>query len=378
MNRVVVAGAVRTPVGLFEGALKNYKEQELCARVLKELVPKTGMDPAQVDEAIIGCAKQTSLPSNLARYAWLLAGLPQEIPAYTVHRQSASGIQAVANGYWAIKSGNARVIVAGGAESMTNIPREIHDARFNFDSGTRMVFDPIKQQQIGAQPAARYGELSMRASARAIAELYGFKAAEMEEYAESSLEKARAREKEDHIIPMEVRSGKLTRMFELDELAPAPTLEAPAADAAAVCVLALEERAKELRLPILAEISAFGISAGDPAGRGLIGIDALEKALKASGAVPKDIDILLTNEFFAAQSLALASEMEKRGLKEISKRMNPRGGSLAAGNPWGASGAVLLTDLVHSIGKNGVQTGAVLIHAEGGQAMAAIIRKYKA
>lgn len=160
VNRVMLVSAARTPLGAFCGRLESLPEQQLGAAAMGETVRRAGIDPALIDEVIAGIAKQTSRPSNGGRHAMLLARLPEKIPAYTVQRQSASGLQAVANGYWAIRCGDAEVILAGGMESMSQIPFEIRNARYDFTGKNRQISDAIPDQETGAQPEERYGKLT--------------------------------------------------------------------------------------------------------------------------------------------------------------------------------------------------------------------------
>ncbi len=160
MNQVMVVSAARTPLGAFCGKLESLSEQQLAAAAMLEAVRRAGIDPEKIDEVIVGTAKQTSKPSNCGRHAMLLARLPEKIPAYTVQRQSASGLQAVANGYWAIRCGDAGAILAGGTESMSQIPFEIRNARYAFTEKERAIIDAIPAQEAGAQPAEKYGVLT--------------------------------------------------------------------------------------------------------------------------------------------------------------------------------------------------------------------------
>ena len=375
MKKVYVVSALRTPVGILDGNLKSLSEQQLCAACMEKVFDNAGIGSYTADEIIIGCAKQTSVPSNLAKHAALMTKIPETVPAYTVHRQSASGLQAVANGFWLIKSGLANIAAAGGVESMSNIPREIHNARYEFNENTKIVFDPIAAQLEGAQPPETYGKLTGKIISQNISKLYGFDESELLDYALMSLEKAKARSSNDHILPLEVKKGKKVETVNADEFYEFPNTIAPVADAAAVCLLADEETVNKLKLPVLAEIVSVGFSAGDPGGKGLIGERAVALALKKAETDINRIGLIECNEMFAAQSLALKKELKKMGLLNSDKIFNSEGGALATGSAWGACGAVMTVDLLNRMKSSDTAAGIVVTPAEGGQAMAAVFKK---
>ena len=377
MSKVFVLAGLRTPTGVFDGKLKGFSEQQLCATAMKELLGRSGMPAAKIDEIIVGCAKQTSVPSNLARHASLIAGIPDEVPAYTVQRQSASGLQALANGYWSIKSGMAKVVMAGGVESTSNIPGEIHDARFRFDKNTKIVFDPFAAQFAGAQPVEAYGELCAKDVSQKIADLYGLSQGDLADYAKSSVEKAKGESSGSHLIPIEVVAKKATEIFDRDELYGEPGAVAGLADGAALCILAGEQAAAGLGLPIQGELLSVAVSAGDPAGKGWVGEEAVAKALRKAGIAAGDVGLVECGEIFASQSLALLRELDKMGIKNARDIFNVAGGALAKGNPWGACGAVVFVDLLELMKAREAQIGIAVMPAEGGQVMAAILRRQK-
>ena len=288
MNAVVIASAVRTPLGAFGGQLAGLSEQQLAAAAMQEAVRRAGLPAAEIDEVIVGIAKQTSRPSNGARHAMLLARLPENLPAYTVQRQSASGLQAVVSGYWAIRCGDAGVILAGGTESMSQIPFEIRNARYAFDEKRRRIIDAIPAQESGAQPEALYGRVTTEQVAENLARKYQLPAEELAAFAESSLRKAReSRERggcEDEIFPLAVVKGKKEVLVRADELPDRAQLLAAPADGAAMCILAGRERAEALNLPVLAEIVSVGIAASDPRFTGSAVVEAGRRALSKAAS----------------------------------------------------------------------------------------------
>jgi acetyl-CoA C-acetyltransferase len=349
-------------LGVLDGGLRDYPEQKLGAEAMKLALKLADFDAEKLSEILVGAAKQTSRPSNLARYTMLEARFPDTIPAYTVQRQSASGLQAVANGFWSVKNGMAEAILAGGAESMTHIPREIHNARFVFDRRSRIVFDPIPAQVAGAQ----IEDLTMELIRDRIAERYGISPEDLNSFVRAGAEKAAARGPADYICKMRVRRGKVFEAVEADEIKSAGGAMAGPADGAAMLLLASEASAKT---PI-AELLAVGVSAGDPSYGGLLGTEAVKKALGKAGVSLAELSRVEIVEMNAAQVLAALREL---GLDMNDRRINPLGGGLATGSPWGASGAAHLVDLIH--GLRAGQFGMTLNPAEGGQAVCAVVKR---
>jgi acetyl-CoA C-acetyltransferase len=380
MNQVIVASIARTPLGAFCGQLEGLSEQQLAAAAMQEAVKRAGMPAEKIDEVIVGIAKQTSRPSNGGRHAMLLARLPEQVPAYTVQRQSASGLQAVVNGYWAIRCGDAGVILAGGAESMSQIPFEIRDARYAFDGKRREIIDAMPAQEAGAQPAARYGLVTTARVAENLARKYHIVEKELAAFAESSLKKARAAREsggcEGEIFPVTVKKGKKEEVISADELLREALLLAPPADGAAMCLLASREKAEALALPMLAEIVSVGIAATDPRYTGVAVVEASRRALGRAGLTLNEVEVIELNEMSAAECLAVLRDWQTCGVapEALAERVNPAGGALATGNPWGAMGAVLLARAVHALRRRSARSAMVALGAEGGQGMALVLR----
>ena len=373
----MIAGTARTPIGIFDGKFKDITEQKLGALAMENAINNAGIDPNEIDKIVIGTAKQTSMPSNCARHAMLVAKLPVEVPAYTVHRQSASGMQAIANGFWDIKSDDAQIILAGGTESMSLIPMEIHDARFSFNENTRIIFDPITAQLSGAQPVDKYGEVTIEKINENLERIYDISKEDIQGYAQDSVNKANEYKSEEYVFPIEIKMRKTTETVSTDEGYSDANIVAKPADAAAATILVSEKKAKECSLNILGEILAIGISAGDPSSTGLLGVGSIKSALKKSGLSIKDMDIIEINEISASQSIATCIELKNMGLteEEIQERVNPNGGCIATGNPWGATGAVLLNKLISELKEANKQYGLIVTPAEGGQAMTMVVKR---
>ena len=380
MNQVIVASVARTPLGAFCGQLESLSEQQLGAAAMQEVVRRAGMPAEKIDEVIVGIAKQTSRPSNGGRHAMLLARLPEQVPAYTVQRQSASGLQAVVNGYWAIRCGDAGVILAGGTESMSQIPFEMRDARYAFDGKRREIIDAMPAQEAGAQPAARYGLVTTERVAENLARKYHLVEEELAAFAQSSLKKAHAAGEsggcESGTFPLTVRKGRKEAVISADELQREAPLLAPPADGAAMCLLASREKAEALALPVLAEIVSVGIAATDPRYTGVAIVEASRRALGRAGLTLNEVEVIELNEMSAAECLAVLRDWQTWGVapEALAERVNPAGGALATGNPWGAMGAVLLARAVHALRRRSARIAMVALGAEGGQGMALVLR----
>ena len=234
MTDVVIVSAVRTALGRLGGALRDVPPEELARIVIAAAVERAGVEPAAVDEVIMGQAKQSAEAANLARVAALKAGLPVEVPAYTVMRQCGSGLQAVGNALQAIRAGDAEIVVAGGVESMSLAPYYLRGARFGFVSGNTVVVDPNTESQPRSQPCEVYGELTMGLTAENLAERYDITREEQDAYALRSQERAfaaiEAGRFEDEIVPVEVpvRKGP-AESFAVDEYPRRTSLEQLAA-----------------------------------------------------------------------------------------------------------------------------------------------------
>lgn len=377
MEKVVIAASVRTPSGIFAGNLKGITEQHLGAKVMVEVLERAGLAPELMDEIILGTAKQTSTPSNCARHAALIARLPVSVPAYTIQRQSASGSQAIANAFYAIRSGDAKAVIAGGTENMSLIPREIHNARYSFNESTRIIFDPIAAQISGAQPVGRYGVQTVESLSQNIAQLYGISDQEQEAYARRSVQKARVRSCGTEILPLQVKKGKTTETIAEDQWYEEIHTVAQPADGAAVSVLLSGSAASAAGAGVVAELVSIGISAGKPTAEGLIGTEAIRSALAKAQIEMSGIDLVEHTEMSAAQSIALGREFIKLGMsaQDVETKVNQNGGTLATGNPWGASGAILVTRAFYGLQARSAKTALVVVPAEGGQTMAMVLRK---
>ncbi|PZX04557.1 acetyl-CoA C-acetyltransferase [Psychrobacillus insolitus] len=392
MKNVVIVDAVRTAIGKLGGSIGNETVDFLGAHVISELLRRTELDKGAVEEVILGQAKQSADVSNLARVAMLRAGIPVEVPGYTVHRQCGSGVQAVNSATQQIQTGLSDIIIAGGAESMSTAPYYVNGVRFGTKSGDVSLKDPNTASQPGSQPREIYGELNMGITAENVAEKFGISREAQDEFALSSQEKVKiAIEKgyfEKEIAPYPVKSRKGIVEFKVDEHPRETTLEKLASlkpvfkdggtvtagnasgrnDGAAALLIMSEDEALKRGYKPKARILAQASVGCSPELMGMGPVHATLKALKQTNLTIADLDVVELNEAFAAQAVACVNEL---GL-DYSK-VNPNGGAIAMGHPIGATGAILLTKLVHELERTGKKYGAVTLCIAGGLGIATIV-----
>ena len=396
MKNVVIVDAVRTAIGKLGGSIGNETVDFLASHAIEELIRRTDLDKSAVGEVILGQAKQSSDASNLARVAMLRAGIPVEVPGYTLHRQCGSGVQAVNSAAQQIQTGLSDIIIAGGAESMSTAPYYVNSVRFGTKSGDVSLKDPNTASQPGSQPKEIYGDLNMGITAENIAEKYGISREAQDEFALSSQEKTKnAIEKgyfEKEITPYPVKTRKGIVEFKVDEHPRETTLEKLALlkpvfkeggtvtagnasgrnDGAAALLVMSEDEALKRGYKPKARIIAQASAGCAPELMGMGPVYATLKALKQTNLSMADLDIVELNEAFAAQAIACVNEL---GL-DYSK-VNPNGGAIAMGHPIGATGAILLTKLVHELERTGKKYGVVTLCIAGGMGIATIVENLR-
>jgi acetyl-CoA C-acetyltransferase len=393
---VVIVNAYRTPIGKFGGSLAETLPEELISLVMKNNLSSSGYGAHIVDEVIVGQTKQSAHAPNIARVASLKAHFPESIPAYTVHRQCGSGMQAVMNGAMAILTDQADVILAGGVESMSQAPHYTVGTRFGIKMGDMTLYDSNTESQPKSQPEDIYGHFTMGQTAEWLAKKYKITRGEQDEFAFRSQTKAkRAIELglfEDEIIPVPVKEGKKgMKHFAIDEHPRLTDLEKLAAlrpvfqkdgtvtagnssgrnDGAAMLLLMSEGKAKQLGLVPMAKIRSFAVTGVSPREMGIGPVPASEIALKKAGLRLEDIDLIELNEAFAAQSLACLREWGMKG-----DNVNVNGGAIALGHPLGCSGARIVVTLVHELEKQKRNYGLAAICVAGGLGMAMVVERW--
>lgn len=393
MKSVVITSAVRTPVGNIGGVFRDILAVELARTVLEEAVKRSGIEKSIVDEIILGQAKQSTDAPNIARVAALEGGFPEEVPAYTVHRQCSSGLQAILNAAWQIQAGYGDVIVAGGVESMSTAPYYLRNARYGYKSGNGELLDPNTESQPKSQPEDMYGTFTMGMTAENLADKYGITREEQDEFAYASHVRAVAAidagRFKDEIVPVSVRVGKgETALVDTDEgprrdtsvekmAKLKPVFKAGGTvtagnsssrnDGAAAVVVMSEEKAAELGIKPLARFVAAGIAGVNPTIMGIGPVPATRKALERAGLKLHDVGLIELNEAFAAQSLAVVRELSIN--RDI---LNVNGGAIALGHPLGCSGTRISVTLIHEMLRRNIRYGLATICVAGGLGVSTI------
>ena len=395
MKNAYIVEACRTAVGKHGGTLKDMQPEVLGTFAVKAAIERSGINPADLDEVIFGHCRQSSHNPNIARVMSLMAGIPEEVPSYTVMRQCASGMTAIADAAMGIMSEQYDLVMAGGVESMSTAPFYLMGARYGLGTGNVQLFDSLTEVQKRAQPMDKYGEFNMGMTAENIAEKYGIAREEQERFALQSQERAAAAiasgRFDDEIIPVYVPQRKADPIeFKVDEFPKETSLEKLAKlkpafrfdgngtvtagtssgrnDGASAVILASEEAVEKHGLKPIARIVSMASAGVDPRYMGLGPIPATKKALEKAGLTIDDIGLVELNEAFAAQALACIKEL---GLNE--EIVNVNGGAIALGHPVGSSGARIVVTLVHEMKKRGVKYGLATLCIAGGLGQAIIV-----
>ncbi len=392
-KKIVLAGACRTAIGKMGGALVNVSTPELATAVVKETMKRAGIAPEQVDEVILGCVYQAGIGQNVARQASVYAGIPISTPAFTLNNLCGSGLKSINVAAALIEAGEADVIVAGGAESMSGAPFLLKNARF----GYRMNNGTLIDSMINDGLEDTFHHYHMGITAENIAEKYGITRQMQDEFSANSQQKAEKAIAEgkfkDEIVPIDIKVKKQIVSFDTDEaprkgvtaeglagLKPAfkkdGTVTAANAsginDAACALVVMTEDKAKELGVKPLA-YWVGGASAGvDPAYMGLGPIESTKKLMKKLGMKVSDMDLIEANEAFAAQSIAVCRDLEF----DMSK-VNVNGGAIALGHPVGCSGARILTTLMYEMEKRKSGYGLATLCVGGGMGVSCVVKRYE-
>jgi len=397
MREVYVVSCCRTAVGSFGGSLKDTPAVELGAVTVKEALARAGVAPETVDEVMFGCILSAGLGQNPARQVSLKAGIPIEVPAYTVSMVCGSGMKSVIEAGRAIAAGDAEIIVAGGTENMSAAPYAIPAARWGARMGNNKIVDTMVND--GLWDA--YNNYHMGTTAENICEQYGLTREELDQFAVNSQNKTEAAQAagkfEAEIVPVMVKKKKDLVEFKVDEYPKAGvTMESvsklkgafPLADGskgnrvtaanasgindgAAALVLASGEAVEKYGLKPMAKLISWGQGGVDPKVMGLGPVPASRQALAKAGLTIKDIDLVEANEAFAAQSVAVARDLEF----DMSK-VNVNGGAISIGHPVGCSGARIIVTLLHEMAKrDDAKKGLATLCIGGGMGVATIFEK---
>jgi len=400
VREVVIVNPVRTPVGSHGGALRSKRAQDLAEIVFRAVLEQTGLNPAILDEVILGNIGQPSDAANIARVAALMAGVPIEVPGFTVQRNCASGIQSVTSAYQAIQADDGEIYLCGGTESMSNIPYILKKARWGYklrhaeltDALWEGLTDPICDQVMGR-------------TAENLAEKYAISREEQDEYAVQSHKKAfmaqRMGKFDDEIVPVEIikkvagqevarepivqdetinagltvqKAALYPTVFKKDGTV-TPANACPISDGAAAMIVCTAEKAQELGLKPTARIVSYAYAAVDPAYMGIGPAFAMPKTLKRAGLSLDDIGLIELNEAFAAQCLSVSKEMVAQGHNWDWEKVNVNGGAIALGHPVGCTAAKLVATLTHEMQRREVRYGIDTMCVGGGQGGCLILER---
>jgi acetyl-CoA C-acetyltransferase len=390
----VIISACRTPVGKFQGSLSDFSAPQLGAIVVREAVKRSGLDPAQVDECIMGNVVSAGLGQNPARQAAIFGGLTPATGAMTINKVCGSGLKAVALAAQAVQTGNSAIVVAGGMESMTNAPYLLPQARKGYRLGNAQVIDSMVHDGLWDV----YNDYHMGITGENVAEKYGITREEQDEFALNSHRKSVAAIKEcrfkSQIVPVEIparKKGAPTTIFDKDEgpredttievlraLKPAfkkdGTVTAGNApgvnDGAAAVVVTSAKRAQELAAKPMVRIVAQATSGVEPKWVMMAPVGAVQQIWQKTGWKNEDVDLYELNEAFSVQALGVMRE-----LKLNPEKVNVNGGAVAIGHPIGASGARVLVTLIYEMIRRDVKRGIAALCLGGGNAVAMAVER---
>ncbi len=390
MEDVVLVSGARTPIGRLGGAFQDYPASDLAAVVFKAAVERAGLQPDQIEQVILGCVGQVAEDAYISRHAAIKAGLPIEVPAYTVNRICGSGLEAINTAARWIQSGDADVILAGGVDNMTMMPYYVRQGRYGYRLGHGRLEDGI--QHLLGDP---FSKVHMGITAENLADKFGISRQEQDEVALRSQQRAgaaiEAGKFEDEIVPVEVKVGRETKIVDTDEHPrPDTSLEAlsrlrPAFkddgnvtagnasginDGAAAVVVASRRKADELGLKPRLRLVARAEAGVEPSIMGSGPIPAVRKVLEKAGMTLDKMDVVELNEAFASVAAACSKEL---GLDE--EKTNPNGGAIALGHPVGATGAILTVKIMYEMERRGARFGLVTLCIGGGQGIASIFER---
>ena len=390
MTHAVILSACRTPIGSFGGALKDLSAAELGAIVIREAIARAGVDAANLGDVVMGCVLQAGTGMNVARQAAIKAGVPVEVPAMTVNRVCGSGLQAVVQAVESIKAGYIDLVLAGGTESMSNAPYLMRGARWGYRMGNAEMIDSMLVEGLTCAIKGCH----MGVTAENIVKQFGISREDQDAFSAESQRRAEIAVNggifQKEIVPVEIaqKKGAPVRV-EKDEYPRAGTTAEKLAalkpafakdgsvtagnasginDGAAALVVASEEKARRLGKTPLARVVSYCTTGLDPAIMGMGPLEAVRGAARRANLSLDQIDLFELNEAFASQSLAVVRE-----LGVDASKVNVHGGAIALGHPIGASGARILTTLVHSLQARGGGRGAAALCVGGGMGLAMIV-----
>ena len=398
MRGVAIVSPLRTPVGNFGGTLRSVSPTDLGSLVIKELLDRTGLDPAKVDDVILGNGYPSGEHPAIGRLVSLKAGLPIEVPGYQLDRRCSSGLQAIINAAMEVQTENADVVIAGGTESMSGAEYYTNESRWGARFGSVKFHDRLERARETVSPEERFGYISgMIETAENLAKEYEISRQEQDEYALRSHQRAVAAlesgkfDKELVAVPIPQRRGDPV-MFDKDEGPRADTnMEALSRlrpimgsdgtvtagnassqnDAASVCLVVAEDKLEELGLTAMGYLRGWAVTGCHPATMGIGPVPATAKVMDKTGLSLEDMDLIELNEAFASQVLSVLREWK---LSDEDK-LNVNGSGISLGHPIAATGCRILTTLLHEMERRDAEYGLETMCVGGGQGMAAVFQR---
>jgi acetyl-CoA C-acetyltransferase len=397
MREVAIVSPVRTAVGAFGGGLREVSAAELGSVVIQEALNRSGLAPEKVDDVILGHGYPSGENPAIGRLASLKAGLPIEVPGYQLDRRCSSGLQAILNAAMLVQTDNADVVIAGGVESMSNAEHYVNESRWGSRFGSMTLHDRLARARETISPEERFGVISgMIETAENLARQYEVSREEQDEYALRSHQRAVAAaeqglfSKEVAAVPVPQRRGDPapfdkdegprgdTSVEALGRLRPVMnngTVTAGNAssqnDAASVCLVVAADKLDELGLEPMGFLRGWAVTGCHPAYMGIGPVSAVAKVMGKVGLSLEDMDLIELNEAFAAQVLAVLREWKLPN----EDKLNVNGSGISLGHPIAATGARILTTLLHEMERRGVQFGLETMCVGGGQGVAAVFER---
>jgi len=397
MREVAIVSPVRTAVGSFGGSLRGVQASDLGSTVIKEALDRSGLDPAKVDDVILGHGYPNGENPAIGRLSSLKAGLPIEVPGYQLDRRCSSGLQAILNAAMLVQTENADVVIAGGVESMSNAEFYVNESRWGARFGSITLHDRLARARETVSPEERFGYISgMIETAENLAKQYEISREEQDDYAARSHQRAVAAsdggkfDKEIVDVPVPQRRGDPVP-FNKDEGPRADTSQDALArlrplitdgtvtagnassqnDAASVCLVVAADKLEELGLKPMGFLRGWAVTGCHPAYMGIGPVSAVAKVMGKVGMSLEDMDLIELNEAFAVQVLAVLREWKLPN----EDKLNVNGSGISLGHPIAATGARILTTLLHEMERRDAQFGLETMCVGGGQGVAAMFER---
>ena len=397
MREVAIVSPVRTAVGSFGGTLRDVSAADLGSTVIKEVLDRSGLDPAKVDDVILGHGYPSGENPSIGRLSGMKAGLPIEVPGYQLDRRCSSGLQAILNASMLVQTDNADVVIAGGVESMSNAEYYVNETRWGGRFGSVTFHDRLARARETISPEERFGYISgMVETAENLAKQYEISREEQDEYALRSHQRAVAAVEGGHFdsqvvgVPVPQRRGdpvpfdkdegpradtSLEALGKLRPISSEGTVTAGNAssqnDAASVCLVVAADKLDELGLKPMGYLRGWAVTGCHPAYMGIGPVAAVAKVMDKVGMSLEDMDLIELNEAFAAQVLAVLREWKLPN----EDKLNVNGSGISLGHPIAATGARILTTLLHEMERRDVQFGLETMCVGGGQGVAALFER---